>query len=64
MKVGIKTQLDAAHEKRPLGMVFDKRTPSNETGQTHALVVPGPENPLYQPLHVPICLEVPAGAEH
>ena len=64
MKVGIKTQLDAAHEKRPLGMVFDKMTPSKQTGQIHALVVPVPENPLSQPLLVPLCLEVPAVTEH
>ena len=68
MKVNIKTQLEtklnATQEKRPLGMVFDKMTPSKQTGQIHALVVPVPENPLSQPLLVPLCLEVPAVTEH
>ena len=68
MKVNIKTQLetklDATQEKRPLGMVFALMTPSKQTVQIHALVVPVPENPLSQPLLVPLCLEVPAVTEH
>ena len=55
--------LEATGHKRPVGMVMDKMTPSKRTGQIHALIVPVPENPLSQPLLVPLCLEVPAVTE-
>ena len=39
-------------------------TPVKETGQIHAIIIPVPENPLSQPLLVPICLEVPTVTDH
>ena len=64
LKNAMETELEATKERRPVGLLFDKMTPSKETGQIHALVIPVPENPLSQPLLVPVCLEVPPVTEH
>ena len=64
LKEALTTKLEATNEKRPLGLIFDKMTPAKETGQIHAVVIPVPENPLSQPLLVPICLDVPTVTDH
>ena len=64
LRDAMESKLEATGEKRPVGLFFDKMTPSKETGQIHALIIPVPENPLSQPLLVPVCLEVPPVTEH
>ena len=64
IKEALAIKLDATKEKRPLGLLFDKMTPSKETGQIHAIVIPVPENSLSQPLIVPVCLDVPPVTDH
>ena len=64
IKEALSTKLDATKKKRPLGLLFDKMTPSKETGQIHAMVIPVPENSLSQPLIVPVCLDVPTVTDH
>ena len=64
LKEALETKLEATKEKRPIGLLFDKMTPAKETGQIHAIIIPVPENPLSQPLLVPVCLEVPPVTEH
>ena len=64
IKEALATTLDATNQKRPLGLLFDKMTPSKETGQIHAIVIPVPENNLSQPLIVPVCLDVPPVTDH
>ena len=43
---------------------MDKMTPSKRTGQVHAIIIPVPENPLSQPLLVPLMLDVPVVKEY
>ena len=57
-------KLEATGEVRPLGLLFDKMTPSKEIGQVHVIIMPVPENPLSQPLLVPVCLDVPPVVDH
>ena len=59
LRVALETVVPSTNQKRPLGMVMDKMTPSKRTGQVHAIIVPVPENPLSQPLLVPLMLDVP-----
>ena len=64
LKKALQTELEATGEKRPIGLTFDKMTPAKETGQVHALVIPVPENPLSQPLIVPVFLDLPPVQQH
>ena len=64
IKDALATELDATRKKRPLGLLFDKMTPSKETGQIHAIVIPVPENSLSQSLIVPVCLDAPTVTDH
>ena len=64
IKEALAFNLDATKDKRPLGLLFDKMTPSKETGQIHAIVIPVPENSLSQPLIVPVCLDAPPVTDH
>ena len=59
LRNALQSLLPSTNQKRPLGMVMDKMTPSKRTGQVHAIVVPVPENPLSQPLLVPLMLDSP-----
>ena len=59
LRVALETVVPCTNQKRPLVMVMDKMTPSKRTGQVHAIIVPVPENPLSQPLLVPLMLDVP-----
>ena len=64
IKEAMGTKLEATNELRPLGLLFDKMTPSKETGQIHAIIIPVPENQMSHPLLVPVCLDVPPVTDH
>ena len=59
LSCALQATLSGTNQKRPLGMVMDKMTQSKRTGQVHALILPVPENPISQPLLVPLMLDVP-----
>ena len=64
LKEALGTELEASGELRPVGLLFDKMTPSKETGQVHAIIIPVPENQMDRPLLVPVCLDIPAVTGH
>ena len=52
-------KLDATDDRRPVGFIMDKMTPSKRTGQVHGIVTPIPENELTEDFLVPIMLDLP-----
>ena len=64
IKEAMGTKLEVTNELRPLGLLFDKMTPSKETGQIHAIIISVPENQMSHPLLVPVCPDVPPVTDH
>ena len=60
MKRNMESKLDSTKQRRPVGLLMDKKTPNKQTRQMHAVVIPVPENPLSQDFLKPMMLDVPS----
>ena len=52
----LSNKLQGTGDKRPVGIVAVKITPNKRTGHNIGLIVPVPENPLYESFLVPVHL--------
>ena len=55
----MRAKLQDTERRRPAGLMMDRMKQNKRTGQTHALVIPVPENPLSLYFQKPMMLEVP-----